>query len=240
MNNTLLRLQDLEENPTPRVPICLCLDVSGSMGESVKNNDGFFSGRTTRIKELQSGVELFYDEIRNDEIAKYSAEICIVAFNSNAECVVDFANIERQRVIPQFTPYGGTHMGEGVNLALNKLEERKREYQDKGVDYYQPWLVLMTDGEANGSKSELDRAIQRTNDLERQRKLVVFPIGIGDETDMSTLDRFSTKRNALKLRGLKFREFFDWLSKSVSRTSQSMPGEIVKLDTEGLKGWAEL
>ena len=31
-NNMLLRVQDLVENPTPRVPICLCLDTSGSMG----------------------------------------------------------------------------------------------------------------------------------------------------------------------------------------------------------------
>ena len=30
--NDLLRKEDLELNPTPRVPICLCLDVSGSMG----------------------------------------------------------------------------------------------------------------------------------------------------------------------------------------------------------------
>ena len=29
-------------------------------------------------------------------------------------------------------------------------------------------------------------------------------------------------------------------SKSVSKTSQSMPGESIKLDVEGIKGWAEL
>ena len=28
-NNMLLRVQDLVENPTARVPICLCLDTSG-------------------------------------------------------------------------------------------------------------------------------------------------------------------------------------------------------------------
>ena len=238
-NNYLLRIEDLENNPTPRVPICLCLDVSGSMGESIRTGNSFISGNTTRIKELQKGVELFYDEIRADEVAKYSAEICIVAFNNNADCVVDFSNIDRQRTIPQFTPYGGTNMGEGVNLALNKLEERKRQYQDKGVDYYQPWLVLMTDGEANGSRSELERAIQRTIDLESQRKLVVMPIGIGNDAGMATLQRFS-RRKALKLQGLKFHEFFEWLSKSVSRVSQSIPGATVPLDLEGLKGWAEI
>ena len=31
-NNLLVRIEDLVNNPTPRVPICLCLDTSGSMG----------------------------------------------------------------------------------------------------------------------------------------------------------------------------------------------------------------
>ena len=42
MNNDLLRMEDLVNNPTARVPVCLCLDVSGSMdGEPIRElNDG--------------------------------------------------------------------------------------------------------------------------------------------------------------------------------------------------------
>lgn len=29
--DNLIRIQDLVNNPTPRVPVCLCLDTSGSM-----------------------------------------------------------------------------------------------------------------------------------------------------------------------------------------------------------------
>ena len=153
---------------------------------------------------------------------------------------MDFANIERQETIPELQPVGDTSMGEGVNLALDLLDRRKQEYKDKGVDYYQPWLVLMTDGVPNGDEGELNRAMRRTTEMVNQKKLTVFPIGIGNESDMSTLNRFSPKRPALKLQGLKFREFFAWLSKSVSKTSQSIPGESVPLDVDGIKGWAEL
>jgi len=252
-NNMLLRIEDLVNNPTPRVPICLCLDTSGSMGavegECIETGETIYedgrtwnlvTGGTSRIDELQKGVEQFYNAIRDDEIAVYSAEICIVTFDNRATCVLDFANIERQEVIPELKPIGDTAMGEGVNLALDLLERRKQEYKDKGVDYYQPWLVLMTDGVPNGDVSELNRAVNRTVEMVNQKKLTVFPIGIGNETDMSTLNSFSPKRPALKLQGLKFQEFFAWLSKSVSKTSQSTPGESVKLDLEGIKGWAEL
>lgn len=252
-NNRLLRVQDLVNNPTPRVPICLCLDKSGSMGavEGEYEETGetvFEDGKTwkivtggkSRMDELLDGVEEFYDAIRNDEMAVYSAEICIVTFNDDVECVMDFANIERQEEIPELIPKGDTAMGEGVNLALDLLEKRKQEYRDKGVDYYQPWLVIMTDGQSNGSEQELKRAIQRTNEMVNSKKLTIFPIGIGDEADMSTLNDLSPKRPALKLKGLNFKEFFVWLSQSVSRVSQSTPGESVKLDVDGIKGWAEL
>lgn len=226
-NNLLVRLEDLVNNPTARVPVCLCLDTSGSM-----------SGMP--IDELNEGVRLFYDAIREDETALYSAEVSIVTFGGNAQCIVDFASLEVQPNAPTLFANGMTPMGEAVNMGLDLLEQRKEEYKDRGVDYYQPWLVLMTDGAPNGDSSELSRAINRTVELVNQKKLTVFPIGIGAEADMGVLAQFSPKRPPLKLQGLKFREFFAWLSKSVSKTSQSTPGESVKLDVEGIKGWGEL
>lgn len=227
-NNMLMRMEDLVNNPTARVPVCLCLDVSGSM-------EGM------PINELNQGVKLFYDAIKDDEVALYSAEVSIVTFGgNNANCIVDFASLELQPDPPHLTAGGMTPMGEAVNMALDLLEQRKEEYKDKGVDYYQPWLVLMTDGEPNGNAGELRRAMDRTCNLVNSKKLTVFPIGIGNAADMDTLKRFSPNRSPLRLQGLKFKEFFEWLSKSVSKTSQSTPGENVKLDVEGIKGWGEL
>lgn len=226
-NNLLVRLKDLVDNPTARVPVCLCLDTSGSM-----------TGQP--INELNEGVRMFYEAIRGDETAQYSAEISIITFGETVELIEDFANINRQPQAPKLQAYGKTPMGEAVNKALDCLEKRKQEYKDKGVDYYQPWLVLMTDGVPNGSGSELLRAISRTVDMVQNNKLTVFPIGIGGHVDMDILQQFSPKRRALKLQGLKFREFFAWLSKSVSRTSQSTPGDDVQLDVDGIRGWGEL
>ena len=227
-NKAILRKEDLVNNPTARVPVCLCLDVSGSM-------DG------SPIQELNQGVKLFYDALRNDEVACYSAEISIVTFGgSKAECLADFASLQVEPNPPVLRASGLTPMGEAVNIALDLLAERKKEYQDVGVDYYQPWLVLMTDGSPNGSVSEQSRAITRVNELVNDRKLTVFPIGIGNSADMNTLAKFSPKRKPLKLQGLKFQEFFEWLSKSVSTTSQSIPGESVPLDFGSIGDWATL
>ena len=251
--SNLIRNEDLVNNPTPRVPICLCVDTSGSMGRIVGGEiqatgnqifrDGqmwdIVTGGISAIDELNDGIKTFYEELRDDETARYSAEICVVTFGGTApKLIVDFASLEHQEKIPILGANGDTPMGEAVNLALDCLERRKKEYQDKGVDYYQPWLVLMTDGAPNGSEDELNRAISRTVNLINSKKLTIFPIGIGTAADMVTLGKFSPKRTPLRLKDTKFNVFFQWLSKSVSRVSASIPGQSVPL--ESTQGWSEV
>lgn len=222
----IVRTEDLLHNPTNRVPIALCLDASGSM-----------SGAP--MEELNEGVRLFFEALQADPIAKASAEVAVVSFADRPETVLDFQSLERVAHPPVLTSTGGsTSLGEGVNLALDLLETRKQEYQRAGVDYFQPWLVLMTDGQPTSSAHL--QAGPRVCELESRGKLVVFPIGIGPGADMNTLTMFSKKRPPLRLQGLNFRQFFEWLSKSVVRVSQSRPGEKVNLDLEGIKGWATL
>lgn len=211
-----IAVQDLIDNPTTRVPVVLCLDTSASM-------------RGEKIAELNKGVSQFFNAVLDDDIAKYSVELCIITFSSTASKILDFANIERQ--VDAFknislVASGTTAMGSAVNMALDMLENRKREYQDKGVDYWQPWLVLMTDGQPT---DDISAATQRTASLINEKKLTIFPIGIGDGANMLRLAQFSPKREPLRLNGLKIGEFFDWLGKSVKTTSQSAPGTEVKL-----------
>ena len=208
---------ELADNPTKRVPVCLCLDTSGSM-------DG------SPISELNDGVKAFYDAINDDDVAKSAADVCIVTFGYNG--VVEnqgFQSIDGE-IAPSFYAGGNTPMGAAVEKALDLLESRKSEYRNSGVDYFQPWLVIITDG---APTDNIDRAASRSSDMANNGKLTIFPIGVGG-ANMDTLRRFSPKRNPMKLKGLHFKEFFEWLSKSISITSHSRAGDSVNLpDTSG-------
>jgi len=220
-----LRKEDLLVNPTSRVPISLSLDISGSMaGEP--------------IRELNEGISLFFDALREDSVAKASAEVAIVTFCTMSEIRLDFQSLDRIEAPPVLAAGGTTDLGGGVNMALDRLQARKNEYKQAGIDYFQPWLVLMTDGQPTTLNHE--SASKRTLELESQGKLVVFPLGVGSSADMNVLSMFSKNRQPLRLRGLNFPDFFEWLSKSVVRVSHSRPGEKVQTDVEGIKGWAEL
>jgi len=208
----VIRTKELVENPTRRVPVCLVLDTSGSM-----------SGEP--IKELNEGIRLFFEAIKNDEVARYSAEIAIVTFGGTAEKILDFAGIDRQ-IIPTLGAYGNTPMNEAVNIALDVLEHRKEEYKSYGVPYYQPWMILMTDGAPD---SHPTTAIQRTVNLVESKNLSIFPIGIGNGADMNMLKQFSPNKLPLRLIGLNFEAFFEWLSQSVRNASVSVPGDTIVL-----------
>ncbi len=203
-----LRLEELTDNPTARVPVCLALDTSGSM-----------SGQ--KITELNQAVSTFFRTVRDDEMASISAEIAVVTFGHNVSKLIDFAGIERQSV-PSFKADGATPMGEAVNLCLDMLEQAKRVYSDLGVDYFQPWLVLMTDGEPT---DDVRTAVQRCKDMVNSRKLTVFPIAIGKDANVSKLGQFSPRLQPMRMEATDLKRFFAWLSKSVNAVSLSNPGD---------------
>ncbi len=224
-----IRQKDLVDNPTARLPVTLLLDTSGSM---LTDN---------RIGELNEGIRLFFHSILEDEVTRYSVELSIISFGRIVTKVLDFANIERQVAdfqssmpLPVKNVTDGTPMGEAVELAIKLLNERKAEYKSSGVEYYQPWLVLMTDGQPTDN---ISNAATLASSMIEAGKLSLFPIAIGAGANLIELGRFSPKRAPLQLRGLNFREFFEWLKESAKSTSQSTPGQTINLTPPG---WASI
>ena len=122
--------------------------------------------------------------------------------------------------IPTIKAGGGTPLGTAINLSLDCIENRKKEYKQKGVQYYQPWLVVMSDGRPGSEKQrEMARAKLRTEELTQNRKLVLLSIGIGDKADMEFMKALS--KSCGRLKDMRFRDFFIWLSQSVTSTSHS-------------------
>lgn len=213
-------LKNLIINPTPRVAIGLCLDTSWSM-----------YGR--RMDELNRGVHQLLHEIDQDDLTRSSAEISIVTFDSTVQCITDFNTVDQLQP-PTLQANGNTYMGEGLVEMLEQLEKRKNQYKAAGVDYYQPILVLMSDGKPNGDKQVLETVTRHIQQLRDQRKLSVIAVGIDQDADMEILRRIGGNKT-FHLQGLQFREFFAWLSQSVSSVSASMPGNEPDFNLEALK-----
>lgn len=204
MRNYALTLNDdLIENPSPRCACMVVLDTSGSMGGAP-------------IDQLNIGLQNFIQSLQKDEVAACSVEVGVITAGGHVTEQLPFTTAMNIDQVEAFQATGGTPLGEAVSLALQKLEARKQTYRNAGVAYYQPWLVIISDGVPNAG---WEHAAAQAQQMSANRKLVCLPIGV-EGADLNILGRFSAKP-AKSLDGLKFNEFFEWLSASMSRVSAS-------------------
>ena len=220
---TMRKEELIEEPAATRLPVVFVVDISYSMAGPPET-------------ELNEGLPILFNGIKADPIAAASAEIAIVTFGTTVETVSDFHPVHKQQA-PRLVANGGTPMGAAVNRALDMVHQCKETYRNAGIDYMQPWLWLLTDGQPTDN---IEEAVRRTVDLVQKKKLTVFAVGIGDGADMNVLRRFSPNRPPIKLKGLTFDGLFAFIAKSVSAVSRSTPGQSVPLDTTGMSQWAQV
>ena len=209
---------EFADNPEPRCPCILLLDISGSM-------------KGAPIDALQAGLQAFKDELGRDALAARRVEVAIVTFNSDVEVAQDFVTVDNFSP-PQLRAQGMTHMGTGIHKALDILQARKAQYRANGVVYYRPWIFLITDGAPQGeAENIIDEAAKRVKEDEDARKVAFFAVGV-EGADMARLAKIAV-RAPVKLIGLNFVEMFVWLSASMQRVSQSRVDDQVALPPPG-------
>ena len=182
---------DFNKSTKKRLPICFCLDVSGSMVSPMENGQ-------TRIEELNKTFQNFIETMKMDDVVAQSADIAVVTFGGKVEIVSPFAPLEKKTFsrinvnTRSFTP-----MGEGIITSLKLLNMRKEAYKKKGLKYFQPWLVVLTDGEPEGPDAQMhfEEALREVNQMESEGKIVVYNIALGDDVNFNNIGRLSTKHN---------------------------------------------
>lgn len=211
---------DFAENPEPRCPCILLLDVSGSMGGAP-------------ISELNAGLQLYKDELAADSLAAKRVEVAVLTFGGTVDLVSDFCTAS-SFIAPTLSAHGETPMGAAINQALDLLTQRKEQYRANGIAFYRPWVFLITDG---GPTDAWQTAAQRVRDGEARKSFAFFAVGV-QGARMDVLTQISS-REPLKLDGLRFRDLFQWLSNSQQSVSKSTPGEDVPLSNPAAPGgWA--
>ena len=129
------------------------------------------------IKQLNMGLSNFIASIKANDDTKSATDIAIVTFGSSVEIVMPFGKISKEKGLPEITASTTlTPIGEGVLTALELLNARKEGYKEMGIKYFQPWLVVITDGAPQGPNAmqNMELAIKACNELERDDKLVIL------------------------------------------------------------------
>lgn len=216
-----LDLIQLAENPDPRAPCLLLLDTSTSMAGAP-------------IRALNQGLATLKQDLNNDDLARRRVEIAVLSFGDNGvQTQQPFITID-DWTPPQLHASGMTPMGEALTRGLQLLRERKDMYKRAGLQYYRPWVFLITDGEPTDDWQDAARAMQQED---ANKGLLFFVVGV-ENANMTKLELIATKqRPPLKLKGLQFAELFLWLSQSQQRVSHSRVGDQLALPPIG---WADV
>ena len=239
---------EFAENPEPRCACLMLLDTSGSMaaieggeyrdlGYTCTQDGQTFraaSGGRTRIGELNGGLQAYKSSLTEDPLAVKRVEVSVITFGDRVETVCDFTTVENF-VPPMLYAKGETPMGAAIMAGLDALEQRKQSYKINRINYYRPWVFLLTDGEPTDN---WQYAAERLRRLQSQGAIAFFPIGVGT-ANMDTLTQLSSTPPK-KLSGLKFRELFQWLSRSQRAVSRSRPGGEAgseRVALPGTSGW---
>ncbi|GHT79744.1 hypothetical protein FACS1894104_4960 [Actinomycetota bacterium] len=219
----LIENDDLAVNKKPRVPVCLLLDISPSMFQEEHPQTC-----KPRIETLVEGVSLFMDAIETDEVALDRADVSIVTFDRfQPKVIQDFANVEDIDRSFDIEEGDGTFIGEAINFTLDLLENRKIDYKKAGISYYQPWLVVFTDGEGNGDSGEFTKARKRIFQKipdNGKKDLLFIPVNFGSDEGYETLSTLIPPANSPKKPlsyNIDYREFFKWLAMSISEVTSS-------------------
>ncbi len=210
----------LKENPEPRAPCVLLLDSSYSM-----------SGAP--IAELNQGLEAFESDLKEDPLASQRSEVAVFSFGGSVDLVQDFT-LAADFDAPKLVASGDTPMGEAILRALDLVEDRKAAYKGANLNYFRPWVFLVTDG---APTDEWQAAADRLEEEEKRGAVLFFAVGV-EGADFDLLARISRQRPPVKLQETRFREMFLWLSRSQKQVSGSRPGDHVQLPSKD--EWAEV
>ena len=205
---------EFADNANERTPCVLVLYCSGSM-------------RDEPIKQLNSGLQALEKELKEDIDASSRVQLLIIKAFGKDEVKVESDWVDAMNfTAPKMEAGGLTPLGKAMETALQKIEEQKCLYDSCGITSKRPWIFLISDGEPTDYGWEESAEICRY--AQKNKKVVIHAIGT-QGANLDKLAKFSLLPPK-RLTGLKFTEFFLWLSRSVSCISKASPNANNYLD----------
>lgn len=202
------------ENYQQKCCCALVLDVSGSM-----------SGAP--IMELNNGLQDFYQDIQTDSTTADRLEVAVIEFSDSIKTLIA-PSLVSNFSMPTLTTKGSTKLVDGVREGINVVRSRKAWYKQTGQPYYRPWIILITDGGPDGGQ-DVPGLANEIRDGVSKKEFFFFAIGV-QGADMNMLATISDpSMPPAQLQGLKFSNFFKWLSASMTTVTNSKDGDKVNL-----------
>jgi len=190
-----------------RLPVYILIQTSGAM-------------RGEPIEAIKVGLETMVASLRQDPFALESVYLSIITFDRTPRVLVPLTELENLQIPEIQQPQAaGTHLGEALELICKKIDQEVLLSTPEQKGDWMPLFFLMCDGRA--ADSMLFNNILPT--LKSKHFGSIIACSVGHKTDHDNLRKITNNIVNLETTDSgSFRQFFKWVSASVSVGNRSI------------------
>lgn len=158
---------DISNPGKTHIPCVLLVDTSAAMEGDL-------------ILDLNRSINYFIDLLRRDEKLWDCTDLCVIRFDSRVKMEKPFTSVNL--IIPPVMSASDLYdcvMNEAIITGLDVINQRKQEYQEAGVDFWRPWLFLVT-GFLPTDAEYGDAAVRRLQEAVQGNKVNYLQVHCGN------------------------------------------------------------
>jgi len=189
-----------------RLPVYLLIDSSGSMhGEP--------------IHAVNVGISAMLTALRQDPYALESVHLSLITFDREVKEILPLTPLDKAQITDiQLPKSGATHMGEGLEFLVEKVQKNVRKSSDESKGDFRPMLFIMTDG----SPSDLMVFKEVLPKVKTCNFAEIIACAAGPKANTDYLKQLTDHVVVLdSMDSSAFAQFFKWVSDSITAGSMS-------------------
>jgi len=188
--------------------------------------DDSLSTKGGPIDQINRGLELFGQELTDDEVAAETVEPAIVSFGGGVDVVQDFVKVADFQP-PTLSAGGNAPIGDAVLKGLDMVEGHKSTYRREGHELFRPWILLFTDGKPEGGNTSIDQAAKAIAEAERKNHAIFWAAGT-ENADFDVLETLS-QRSPTKISTIDYSSIFRMPTAPLKTGNHQDPGDTIQV-----------
>lgn len=189
-----------------RMPLMFLLDTSASASPF--------------ISQLTSGLNRFKSEVSQNAQAVSILDVSIIEFHDSPYVLQPYFPVAEMKPVRLIA--GGPSI---YSAAIQKALSMAEDYTRTKVNFYKPWIIMITNG---GPADDISAVAGVVQSLQQADKLRFMALGTQDY-DAVSLKRLTDV--VFRQDGDDYTSFFNWISKCMWAIAKTSPGEKPQLPT---------